>query len=238
MITENFLELVDIEDIIHTEEYVNMVDISVEVDQSFLLSNGLISHNSAGQPMRSYRNQNQGFFCLRGKFMNVSEIDPKKVIENKETFGLMQAIGLKWKEKANIKNIRYSKIIIATDADVDGDSITGQLLNFFSNWPELFEWGMIYRNITPLLIVEDKKAKKEIYFYSQNSFEEFASKSFNEKLHTVHYKKGIGSLEAHQFKKIISDPILHKYSLTETCMEKLNVWFGKDADLRKNELIK
>jgi hypothetical protein len=65
MIVENFLELVDIDDITLKEEYTNMVDISVDVDQSFLLSNGLISHNSASSAFRKYRDpQTQGAFSL------------------------------------------------------------------------------------------------------------------------------------------------------------------------------
>ena len=57
MIVENFLELMDIEDVILTDEYVNMVDISIDVDQSFLLSNGIVSHNSAISSFRKCRNQ-------------------------------------------------------------------------------------------------------------------------------------------------------------------------------------
>jgi DNA topoisomerase-2 len=193
--------------------------------------------DSAGLPMRNYRRENQGFMCLRGKFINVSEMDSKKIIENKEAFGLMQAIGLKWGQKLVKEDLRYSKIIIATDADVDGDSITGQLLNFFSNWPELFDIGAIYRNITPLLIIEERKNKKEHFIYTYEQYDNFVN-SAKDKNFQIHYKKGIGSLEPHQFKKIVTDPILHRYSLGDISKESLNIWFGKDAELRKNELLK
>lgn len=115
---ENFLELLEIDDIEHTDEYVNMVDISVEVDQSFLLSNGVISHNSAAGAFRKYRDPNlMGAFSLRGKFINVSEVTNQKLIQNNEALNLMASIGLKIGKKANLKELRYGKIFLYTDAD-------------------------------------------------------------------------------------------------------------------------
>ena len=118
MITENFLELIDIEDIIHTEEYVNMVDISVDVDQSFLLSNGIISHNSAISAFRKHRTQEtMGGFALRGKFVNVSEMINSKLVLNEEAVNLMASIGLKLGQPIDVKNLRYGRILFYTDAD-------------------------------------------------------------------------------------------------------------------------
>lgn len=118
MIVENFLELVDIDDIEHTDEYVNMVDIAVDVDQSFLLSNGIVSHNSANGAFRKYREPNtMGSFALKGKFINVSEITTRKLSENKEAIGLMSAIGLSIGVKPTLKDLRYGRILIYTDAD-------------------------------------------------------------------------------------------------------------------------
>jgi len=194
--------------------------------------------DSAGQPMRQYRSQNQGYFCLRGKFINVYDMDGKSIIENKEAFGLMQSIGLKWGHKVDKSELRYSKIIITTDSDIDGDCISAQLLNFLSHWPDLFEIGMIYRNITPLLVAEDIKTKKEFYFYTQEEYDLFYEKNKNKFNYNIQYKKGIGSLDSHQFKKIINDPILYRFSLTDECKNKLKIWFGKDAQLRKNEMIR
>ncbi|MCK9476874.1 MAG: hypothetical protein M0R46_13185 [Candidatus Muirbacterium halophilum] len=118
MIVENFLELVDIEDIIHTKEYVNMVDISVEMDQSFLLSNGLISHNSASSAARKYRDpQTIGAFALRGKVLNVSDLGNQKLAQNTEIVNIMAAIGLKLGQVADPKTLRYGKILFYVDAD-------------------------------------------------------------------------------------------------------------------------
>lgn len=113
----NFLQLIDIEDIIETEEYVNMVDITVDIDNSFMLSNGIISHNSASGAFRKYREKHMGAFSLKGKFINVSEIVNKKLVENTEAVNLMAAIGLKLGQPIDIKHLRYGKILLYTDAD-------------------------------------------------------------------------------------------------------------------------
>jgi len=118
MIVENFLELVDIEYIEHTEEYTNMVDISVDVDESFLLSNGFTSHNSAISSFRKYRDpQMMGAFALRGKFANVSEMSNSKLVLNKEVVNLMASIGLKLGQPVDLKSLRYGKILLYMDAD-------------------------------------------------------------------------------------------------------------------------
>ena len=79
----NFLQLIDIDDIIETNEYVNMVDITVDIDNSFMLSNGIISHNSASGAFRKYRTpETMGAFSLKGKFINVSEITNSKLSQN------------------------------------------------------------------------------------------------------------------------------------------------------------
>ena len=118
MVVENFLELVDIETINLTDEYDNMVDISVDVDQSFLLSNGLVSHNSAISAFRKYRvPEVMGAFALKGKFTNVSELTNQKLVQNAEVVNLMGAIGLKLGQEPDLKHLRYGRILFYVDAD-------------------------------------------------------------------------------------------------------------------------
>lgn len=118
MIVENFLELVDIDDILLSDEYVNMVDISIDVDQSFLLSNGLVSHNSAISAFRKYRTpETMGAFALKGKFVNVSEMTNQKLVANDEVVNLMASIGLKLGQEIELKSLRYGKILLYVDAD-------------------------------------------------------------------------------------------------------------------------
>lgn len=191
--------------------------------------------DSAGKPTRRFRNpQNQGFICLRGKFINVTKSTDKKILEDKDARNLMASLGLTLNEKPKKENLRYHKIVIATDADVDGDCITAQLLNFFSLWEDLFDWGMLYKVITPLLVI--KKGKNKKFFYSMDEWNDYLSKnSLNG--YEVSYKKGLGALEDEEFEEIIRNPKLIQFIKDGDVKSKLNVWFGDDAENRKNELI-
>ena len=99
--------------------------------------------DSASSAFRKYRNPKfQGAFPLRGKFINVTGLSPLKVVKNKEVMALLSSIGLQLGEPP--KKLRYGKILIYSDADPDGDSIAGLLINFFGRyWPEMFDDDMI-----------------------------------------------------------------------------------------------
>ena len=236
----NFLQLVDIVDIVETNEYTNMVDITVDIDNSFMLSNGIISHNSANSAFRKYRTPElMGSFSLGGKFINVSDITNKKLVENKEAVDLMACIGLKLGQPIDLKTLRFGRILIAADADVDGDSITGSLLNFFYKyWPEMYERKMIYKVETPLVVAIPKtKSKNKLYFYTQdeyNTWEETA----NIKDFEIDYKKGLAALVDDEYNDIINKPRLVLITMDDLSKESLNIWFGKNSELRKNELLK
>jgi DNA gyrase subunit B len=238
-IVENFLELVDIEDIILDDQYVNMVDISVDVDQSFLLSNGLISHNSAGSAYRKYRDPNtMGAFSLKGKFMNVSELPNSKLVQNNEVVNLMAAIGLKLGQEVSLKDLRYGRILFGTDADTDGDSITALLLNFFNRyWPELFERKMIYKIMTPLVAVQNRKTKKKILFYTNDDYLKWLNDTNDPKLWEIKYKKGLAALVDDEYNEIINNPNLVLITRDDLSDKFLDIWFGKSSDLRKDQII-
>jgi DNA gyrase subunit B len=239
MIVENFLELVDIESIDLTEEYINMVDISVDVDQSFLLSNGLISHNSASSAFRKYRDTStQGAFSLRGKFINAAEITNQKLVSNNEVVNLMGALGLKLGQKVIPGTLRYGKILFFVDADQDGNSIAALLINFlYKFWPELFDQNVVYKVETPIVVSKNIKTKKKISFYSQQEYEDWVQK-INTKDWEIKYKKGLAALVDDEYKEIIHNPRLTKIKKDDVSSKSLNIWFGKESDLRKIELLK
>ena len=240
MIIENFLELVDIEDINLYDEYVNMVDISIDVDQSFLLSNGLVSHNSAISAFRKYREpETMGAFALKGKFINVSEINNPKLINNEEAVNLMAAVGLKLGQSIDLRNLRYGRILFYTDADTDGNAISALLLNFFYKyWPDMFDRRMIYKVETPIVVAVPKsKTKKKILFYSQTEYNEWEAKS-DLKLYDIKYKKGLAALVDDEYDDIINNPVLTLITKDDASENSLDVWFGKNSDLRKIELLK
>lgn len=240
MVVENFLELVDIESINLTDEYDNMVDISVDVDQSFLLSNGLVSHNSAISAFRKYRvPETMGAFALKGKFTNVSELTNQKLVQNNEVVNLMGAIGLKLGQDPDIKHLRYGRILFYVDADVDGNSIAGLLLNFLNKyWPGLFDRKMVYKVETPIIVAISKKdKKKKVIFYTQSEYDKWYSKE-NSNNWEIKYKKGLAALVDDEYDEIINNPKLTLIKKDELSDKYLDIWFGKNSELRKLEMIK
>lgn len=109
-------------------------------------------------------------FPMRGKGKNsLKESSLEKLLENEEYREIMIALGSGYGEKFNLKKLRYNKIIIASDADFDGDSIACLLLTFFYKfYPDLIKAGKIYRGIFPLYQVTTKKG---IYYaYNEEEF--------------------------------------------------------------------
>lgn len=240
MIVENFLELVDIDDILLSDEYVNMVDISIDVDQSFLLSNGLVSHNSAISAFRKYRDpQTMGAFALKGKFVNVSEMNNSKLVQNHEVVNLMASIGLKLGQPIDLKNLRYGRVLFYVDADVDGNSIAGSLLNFFHKyWPDMFDRRMVYKVETPIVVAVPKnKSKNKVLFYNQTEYNKWSLKN-DLKNWEIKYKKGLAALVDDEYKNIINSPRITLITKDNLSHNSLDIWFGKSSELRKVELLK
>lgn len=240
MIVENFLELVDIEDVSLLEEYTNMVDISVDVDQSFLLSNGLISHNSASSAFRKYRNSDtQGAYSLRGKFVNAMETTIQKLSTTDMVVGLMGALGLKLGQKVVPGTLRYGRILFYCDADHDGSSIVGLLINFFYKyWPELFDSPIIFKAETPIVVATNiRKKDKKMSFYNQAEYNEWLSGA-NSREWEIEYKKGLAALVDDEYREIINNPRITQITADDLSKDCLQIWFGKESDLRKGELLK
>jgi len=149
----------------------------------------------------------------------------------------MGALGLKLGQKAVPGTLRYGKILFYCDADHDGSSIVGLLINFFHKyWPELFENPMVYKAETPIVVSKHLKNKKKISFYTQEEYNKWLE-TVNTKDWEIEYKKGLGALVDDEYKEIINNPKLVRITSDESSKKYLNVWFGKDSDLRKNELL-
>ena len=201
---------------------------------------GLFEGDSASGAFRKYRSpETMGAFSLKGKFINVSEITNQKLVQNTEAVNLMAAIGLKLGQQIELKHLRYGKILFYTDADVDGNSISALLINFFYKyWPEIFDRGMIYKVETPIVVAVPKAKKvKKILFYTQTEYNEWVDKN-DLKNFEIKYKKGLAALVDDEYQDIINSPRMTKISKDEISTEYLDIWFGKNADLRKTELLK
>lgn len=145
-----------------------------------------------------------GSFPLKGKPMNVRAFPIKKIIENEELNNIMQILGLEIGKKVeSIEDLRYGKIVMMVDADTDGSHICGLLLNFFNQfWPELFELGVLYRFITP--IVKVLMGKKEKWFYRLSDYYEWRDENINIK-YTSKYYKGLGTSTTKEFRKYVEN---------------------------------
>ena len=201
---------------------------------------GLFEGDSAISAFRKYRTpETMGAFALKGKFVNVSEITNQKLVQNDEAVNLMASIGLKLGQPIDVKNLRYGRVLIFTDADMDGNAISALLINFFYKyWPDVFERKMIYKVETPIVVAIPKaKTKKKILFYTQNEYNTWAEEN-DLKQFEIKYKKGLAALVDDEYDDIINRPRLTLITKDEASKGSLETWFGKSADLRKNELLK
>ena len=195
----------------------------------------LFEGDSASSAFRKYRNPDtQGAFPLRGKFVNVTEMPATKVIQNQEVKDLLAGIGLRLGEEP--KDLRYGKILIYSDADPDGDSIAGLLINFFGRyWPEMFAQDRICRVMTPLVVVKKKDEKK--WFYTAAEFEEWQSAQKDLSKWDIAYKKGLAALEDDEYREIIQNPNLFSIQFDKDFKHTLDAWFGSDPTPRKERIM-
>jgi len=201
---------------------------------------GLFEGDSAISAFRKYRDpQVMGAFALKGKFVNVSEMTNQKLVQNSEVVNLMASIGLKLGQKIDLKDLRYGRILFYVDADVDGNSIAGLLINFFHKyWPDMFDRRMIYKVETPIVVAIPKsKTKKKVLFYSQDEYNQWESKT-DLKQWDIKYKKGLAALVDDEYQDIINSPKLTLITKDDVSDKSLDIWFGKSSDLRKVELLK
>lgn len=200
---------------------------------------GIYEGLSAVSSFRKYRDpQTMGAFSLKGKFINVSEITTRKLMENEEAISLMVSLGLKIGEEPNIKNLRYGRILFLTDADFDGNSISALLINFLNKyWPKLFEMNMVYKVETPIVsVVENKKSAKKMLFYQQSEYNDWAANK-NLQNFEIKYKKGLAALVDDEYEEIIRNPKLTLIKKDELSDNSLDIWFGKNSEPRKREIL-
>ena len=201
---------------------------------------GLFEGDSAISAFRKYRTpETMGAFALKGKFVNVSEMTNQKLVQNDEVVNLMAAVGLKLGQKIELKDLRYGRILFYVDADVDGNSIAGLLINFFHKyWPDMFERKMIWKVETPIVVAIPKsKTKKKVLFYTQTEYNDWEKKN-DIKQWEIKYKKGLAALVDDEYHDIINSPRMTMITKDDMSKGSLDIWFGKNSDLRKVELLK
>lgn len=188
----------------------------------------LVEGDSAGGTVKTARNRKtQAVLPLRGKILNVEKATLDKILVNNEIKSMIASFGCGIGEDFDISKLRYDKIIILTDADVDGAHISTLLLTFFYRFmPELIKEGKIYRGLPPLYKVDYEcsepgkrgKKKKSEYIFNDFELEKFKRKPGNKILNVQRYK-GLGEMDASQLWETTLDPetrILAQVTISDT----------------------
>jgi DNA topoisomerase-2 len=179
-----------------------------------------------------------GIFPLRGKPLNVREVNLAKVRENEEMKNIINILGLEFGKKyTDTSKLRYGKVVFFSDQDVDGAHIKGLLINMIDTfWPELLKLDFIYEFMTPIMkVYDDKKFVK--YFYRLGDWEKYRKENDVDK-YNKKYFKGLGTIEDEEMKEFFRNMKKHLirfyYDLKSNTDDLIDLVFEKKrADDRK-----
>jgi len=212
-------------------EKIEVYDIEVPSTHNFALASGIFVHNSA----KMARNKEyQAILPLKGKPLNVEKANTIKIFSNEEIMSIITAIGTGVREQFDLSKLRYSKIVIMSDADVDGAHIKTLLLTFFFRFmPKLIENGNIYIAVSPLYKV---RKKIDHYVYTDDELKKITAK-LGGNLNVQRFK-GLGEMNAEQLWDTTMNPktrLLNKVSVEDAAEanEVFSKLMGDDVDPRK-----
>lgn len=184
----------------------------------------IVEGDSAGGSAKQGRDRRfQAILPLRGKILNIEKTDDAKIYKNTEIQALITALGLGIKgEEFDVKNLRYHRVVIMTDADVDGAHIRTLLLTFFYRYQkELVDGGYIYIACPPLYKVE--RGKNHTYCYNEPELQK-TLEGFGEKAnYNIQRFKGLGEMMPQQLWETTMDP-------TTRTMKRVEIEDALEAD--------
>jgi DNA gyrase subunit B len=166
----------------------------------------IVEGDSAGGSAKQGRDRNfQAILPLRGKILNVEKANMNKVLSNAEIQAMISAIGAGVGESFNVEEARYNKIVIMTDADVDGSHIRTLVLTFlFRNMPELIEAGYVYIAQPPLYKVTHNR--HDYYVYNDHELQESLKRLSANGSANISRFKGLGEMNPQQLWETTMDP--------------------------------
>lgn len=187
-----------------------------------------------------------GVYALRGKPMNVRNYSDKKVVENEQCVALMKILGLQWNALVDADTpLRYKRVVILSDQDVDGSHICGLLLNFFQcNWPSLLDAypDFLLRFVTPLVRVTlpcgGGTAGNDLFFFSEVEHEAWMREMDGMPTGRSKYFKGLGTSTSAMAREYFAQWDAHTIRLQRSseCVRALDLFFDngpKAAAARK-----
>ena len=188
----------------------------------------IVEGDSAGGSAKTARSRaTQAILPLRGKILNVEKARLDRIYGNAEIKAMITAFGTGIHEDFDISKLRYHKIIIMTDADVDGAHIATLLLTFLYRFmPELIKQGYVYLAQPPLYKLE--KNKKVWYAYSDEQLKEILDEVGRDQNNKIQRYKGLGEMDAEQLWETTMDPerrILKRVTMDEDQSSEIDVTF-------------